>query len=251
MSSSATFYRNIYLKSLEAEAEWLQLGAPAKANNIEQLSFRLPKPIATYCEMGCGTGAVLEEAMRRGVARHYYGVDSSLEALEWMRKRHGDNVSLTQHDLETGAPEFGVVFDLVVLPHVLEHLANPHALLADLRAKCRCLVAEVPLENQPLPRAKAWLKSNLFVKARQENSAGHVQFFSRSSFQKLLKHSGWTILAEHTYVPYQKEAIAFASRRTGAPLWEGFAPYLLSKLMGPRVAASLLCVHHAILATAP
>lgn len=249
MTESVSVYETIYRDNLGAEAEWLKLGATAKAESVDLLTAHLRRPFATLCELGCGTGAVLEECMRRGLAQNYIGVDSSAEALVWLGERQHHVPRLIQHDLESGAPEVGTSVDLVVLSHVLEHLRIPQALLASLHDQCSWLVAEVPLENQPVPRAVAWTRSKILGRPRTDNLAGHVQFFSKRSFRKLMASTGWTIVSERRYLAYNNTAIRYAARRNGSPLWRSFAPYFLCKLFGRRIAMRLFCVHYAVLAT--
>lgn len=248
MSTSAAHYHSIYEAGLDAEAEWLRLGAQAKARSIKLLTADLPMPFDTVCEMGCGTGAVLEQCTRLGLGRHYYGLDSSTAALAYLHQHHGGNVSLVHHDLEAGVPE-DLAFDLVILSHVLEHLATPQLLLRNLVGRCRYLLAEVPLENQPMPRAVAWVRSTLCARSRERNAGGHVQFFSRESFGNLIRASGWTILREHVYVPYFKHLIVFSARRNKTPLWRALAPYYASRLLGTWASSRVLNVHYAVLAT--
>jgi hypothetical protein len=250
MPSSAGRYQRIYKNDLAAEAEWLRMGAKAKTDSIDLLTAPFSRPFGILCEMGCGTGAILEECVRRGLAQNYIGVDASEDALNWVRQRHQGGIRLIRHDLDQGAPELGGFADLVVISHVLEHLRRPNSLLAGLRGKCGFLMAEVPLENQPVPRTMAWFRSTACGRKRDDNLAGHVQFFFRSSFRKLLVSSGWNIIAERRYLAYQKDTIHYSSRRNGSPLWKSLGPYFASRLLGDRVASHLLCVHYAVLAVA-
>jgi len=248
MPPSSAFYQNVYRRNVAAEAEWLQIGAKAKADSVDLLTSTLSRPVDVLCEMGCGTGAVLAECRHRRLARSYIGVDSSKDALDWIRRSYGESIRLIYHDLDQGAPKLDVFADLVVISHVLEHLNQPEILLAGLRGKCACVMAEAPLENQPVPRGKAWVRSRLFGQARWDNQAGHVQFFSKASFRELLVRCGWKIIGERIYLAYGKHAILYATRKNGSPPWKSLAPYLLSKLLGHTLASHLLCVHYAVLA---
>ncbi len=248
MSQSAHHYQNIYESSLELEAEWLRLGAKSKADSVQALVADLALPLESLCELGCGTGAVLEECVRRRLAKRYFAIDGSKEALQYVRQRNGGQVVLACHDLEVGAPDLGVTFDVVVISHVIEHLRDPQPLLRSLIGKCEYLVAEVPLENQPVPWATAWLKSNLLGKKREDNLAGHVQFFSRGTFRSLIESTGWKILREHRYLPYNRQAIVFAYTRDHRPVWRGLAPYWLSRVAGRWLSSHLLNAHFAVLA---
>jgi 2-polyprenyl-3-methyl-5-hydroxy-6-metoxy-1,4-benzoquinol methylase len=248
MSASAAHYQSVYEAGLDSEAEWLRLGAQAKARSIKLLTADLSRPFDSVCELGCGTGAVLEECMRLGLGLRYYGLDSSTAALAYLHRHHGDRVGIVHHDLEAGVPE-DLVFDFLILSHVLEHLATPQLLLRSLVGRCRYLLAEVPLEKQPVPRAVAWLRSTLRARSREQNAAGHVQFFSRESFEDLIRAAGWTIVRQHLYVPYFKHSIVFSARRNKTPLWWALAPYYGSRLFGPWASSRLLNVHYAVLAT--
>jgi 2-polyprenyl-3-methyl-5-hydroxy-6-metoxy-1,4-benzoquinol methylase len=250
LTKSSAIYETIYRNDIASEAQWLRLGATAKAESIDLLTAGFPRPLGALCEMGCGTGAVLEECMRRGLARNYVGVDASGDALSWIRTRLQGPIQLIRHDLEGGAPKLEPPPDAVVLSHVLEHLSDPQVLLASLRGKCGCLIAEVPLENQVVPWAMACLRSSIFGRSRRDNAAGHVQFFSKTSFRKLMTCCGWAIVAERMYLAYAKNAILYAARRNGLPLWSSLAPYFIRKLLGDRASLHLLCAHYAVLAVA-
>src|ERR1035437_4255082 len=137
MSQSADHYQDIYQRSVELEAQWLQFGARPKADSIQALVADLAPPLESLCELGCGTGSVLEECMRRRLAKRYFAIDGSREALEYVRQRNGSQVVFACHDLEAGAPDLGVTFDLVAVSHVIEHLHNPRPLLLSLVGKCK------------------------------------------------------------------------------------------------------------------
>lgn len=186
--------------------------------------------------------------MRRRLAKRYFAIDGSKEALEYVRQRNGGQVALACHDLEAGAPDVGVTFDLAVVSHVIEHLRDPRPLLRSLIGKCKYLVAEVPLENQPAPWATAWLRSNLLGRRREDNSAGHVQFFSTGTFRRLIDSTGWKILREHRYSPYNRQVIVFNYARNHWPIWRGLAPYWLSRVAGRWLSSRLLNAHFAVLA---
>lgn len=250
MTQSSATYEAIYRSDIASEAEWLRLGAKAKADSVDLLTAGFSRPFGMLCELGCGTGAVLEECMRRSLARNYIGVDASADALNWIRERLHGPIQLIRRDLERGAPKLQCFADLVVISHVLEHLSKPEVLLASLRGKCGWLVAEVPLEDQLVPRSKACLLSNVFGRARRNNLAGHIHFFSKTSFRALITRCGWKILAERRYLPYTKAVIMYSARRNGTLAWRSLAPYFVSRILGDRVSSRLLCAHYAVLVVA-
>src|SRR5690348_14149760 len=81
-------------------------------------------------ELGCATGQTLEWMKRRG-AEYTVGIELSSEAAALAERRNIDRVicgdiEQMNLDLEPGS------FDLLVTGHVLEHLADPWAVLRKL-----------------------------------------------------------------------------------------------------------------------
>ena len=248
-SGSAAHYQQIYRDALDWEARWAEIGAVAKVRAIDHLTRSLPRPFSALCEMGCGTGAVLGECMLRGMALKYLAVDASAEALAYVRTKYGDRISTIQHDLETGPPDIPSSPEVVVLSHLLEHLLNPTVLLSGLSRMCQYVVAEVPLEKQPVPRFLTWFR-HLRSLPSKSRSVGHVQFFSVGSFRDLLEASGWRILADYLYSPYaSKEVLVAAPRHYNHPVWPALLSYYMACLLGRRLATRLLCAHYAVLAS--
>lgn len=88
-------------------------------------------------DVGCGIGDFL--AFRPGTI----GVDINPHTVEWCRKRGLDARRMEPDSL----PFDGGSFDAVVLDNVLEHLADPTALLSEIRRvlkPCGSLIAGVP-----------------------------------------------------------------------------------------------------------
>jgi len=185
-----------YRTDLEAEARWLAFGAEFKANSIETLLKRHGIRPDVLLELGSGTGAVIRECQRRGLAREYIAIDASEEAISWARERSPGIRSMVA-DITSPQCELPARVDVVILSHVLEHLENPKDLLVSLveRLPFRWLIAEVPLEDLAAARIK-----NVF-RDRMKNTAGHVQFFTARSFQDLLASAGLTVSDSVRYFP--------------------------------------------------
>src|ERR1700736_5280131 len=177
-SSGRDHYTKIYNHDVDSEAKWLEFGAVEKTNSIESLLKAKGIRPSVLMEMGCGTGAVIIECQRRKLAESYLGVEYSSAAVDFLR-RNSSNIEVEQHDLFAELPK---VADVVVLSHVLEHLEMPAKCLMNIRRHVCAdwLVAEVPLENLLAGRVKALLGRS------RGAAAGHVQFFTASSFQTLM-----------------------------------------------------------------
>lgn len=204
--SGRDHYESRYASELGRQAEWLQRSAIQKADSVEKLLRNNGIRPEHLLELGCGTGAVLQELRRRRVAQHYYGVDYSTEAIQYLKSTQPE-VECAVVDITANVRVFDpAAFDVAVCSHVIEHLEDPLPFLELVRRlRCAYLLVEVPLEDLPLGRLKArWVD-------RGHNRAGHVQFFTRPSFQRLLNAAGFTMRDELLYAPVlDRDTLRFA-----------------------------------------
>src|SRR4029079_12337198 len=170
--SGREHYRALYRHDLERQAEWHRRGAMNKADSIAPLLQQQNVRPYRMVELGCGTGAVIEECRRRGLAREFVAVDYAEEAVQYLRGRASD-IQVMAADITSESFCLTGRSDVVVLSHVLEHLEQPAEFLEAVvnRIDVDWLIAEVPLEDLPASRVKA------LVRDRRSNRAGHVQFF--------------------------------------------------------------------------
>jgi SAM-dependent methyltransferase len=246
--SGRDHYDGIYQNELEKEAEWLDRTAGHKVDSIEYLLKKNNITCNTLLELGCGTGSVVRECQRRNLAEDYVALDYSETAIEYLR-RHSDRIEALVADLT--APDF--VFerpvDVVVLSHVIEHLEQPLAFLYSLRRlNFKYLIAEVPLDDLLMGRLSA-----LFVKDRTRNLDGHVQFFTASSFRRLLRAAGLSVTCSRRYLPLlDVSTIRFVCKKNNSSkvtLYKMLLGRYLRLLTGP-IWAQLFSAHYGVLAQA-
>jgi SAM-dependent methyltransferase len=225
------FYLRLYASDFEQEAAWLDATAPVKVRSVRALLARHHLQPASVLELGCGVGAVIRECRRSGIGSSHTAIDYSPEAISFLQARAPEIRSIVA---DLTSPTFSLDadhFDLVLIPHVLEHLDDPAGFLrvALERIPFRHLIAEVPLEDLLAARIK-----NRF-RDRRKNSAGHVQFFTAATFHKLLTSSGLEIIDTLTYAPVlSRPAMDFARKRNG---WRG--PALVMRSITQRYAPML------------
>ncbi len=199
-------YSSTYSDSLKRQIDWLRRGANQKANAICMLLNQNGLKPSSILEVGCGTGAIIAELQRRGVAKSYHAIDYSAEAIAFVKKTL-PNVHSLVGDIVDCATLFGEhKFDLIICSHVLEHLENPERFLRSLSdLSWTNLLAEVPLENLFFGRIKGRLQD------RGKHPAGHVQFFDKQDFLTLLSNNGMDISDEYVYAPFfNRDTIKFA-----------------------------------------
>ncbi len=176
---------------------WHRIAAREKAESISRLA---PAGTETVVEIGCGSGAVLEELDRLGFAECYWACEPTPELFEAIPRerisRLGEAVEATFDEAFEGRS-----FDLAILTHVVEHVRAPATLIAEAMDRARFVVIEVPIEDNVAGRARGTIK-RMLGQRRLDNPSGHVQFFSRRTARALVHHAGGSVLAERAYFPY-------------------------------------------------
>jgi 2-polyprenyl-3-methyl-5-hydroxy-6-metoxy-1,4-benzoquinol methylase len=139
-------------------------------------------------DVGCGEGVLVHRwALRLGEEVRVVGIDLQEESLQagWSARR-APNLEYRTVDA-SGLPFAAGEFDLVSAIEVLEHVPQPERTLAEV-ARCarRHLLVSVPRE--PLWRGLN-LARGAYVR-QLGNTPGHLNHFSKRSFQRLLSGYG-------------------------------------------------------------
>ncbi|MGH2903725.1 MAG: class I SAM-dependent methyltransferase [Solirubrobacteraceae bacterium] len=184
-------------------ARWRALGAVGKADHVLALCAQARStaggpsdgrtagergsgaPSSTL-EVGCGGGALLSELHRRDFGGRLSGVEITGAAVEIARTRE-EIASVERYD-GLHLPAADGEYDLGIVSHVLEHVPDPPALLAEVARACRAVVVEVPLEaNLSARRAR---------KREHADEVGHLQRLSRGDARAIVFDAGLRIAGE-------------------------------------------------------
>lgn len=210
---------------------WLSVGAPDKASSVGTLTRDLR--IHSVLEVGCGTGAVLAEMIRRQIGSEYAACEPSHELFTHARSRSYEaEVDRCATFEDSGFDDRR--WDVIVLSHVLEHTEDPAALLVRVLAAARYLVIEVPLEGTRMGGVRSLLRKAATGRRRTDNAAGHVQFFSATDIRRLVHWSGGDVIRSRTYFP---EA-AYRHMKSSATDWRRlyYGAWLIAhRAMGSRL----------------
>jgi SAM-dependent methyltransferase len=184
-----SFYDDAYSKTpAEAAlyARWRALGALGKADHVVALCARAGLTPSSTLEVGCGDGALLCELHRRGFGGRLSGLEITQAAVSIARE-HPELDSVELYD-GLHVPSSGGAFELGILSHVLEHVPDPAALLAEVARACAAVLVEVPLE--------ANLSARRAVKRERAGEVGHLQRLDRSTVRQTVARAGLTIACE-------------------------------------------------------
>lgn len=162
------------------------------AAQLELIAAAGAAPPARLIDIGCGHGALLAAARRRGFEAS--GLDYDPAAVESCRQR-GVAAELIV-DEGTIAARCSPA-RIATMSHVLEHFRHPDQILHALRGPGRLLFVEVPCYDLGMPEQFA-------------DTEGHLHFFNVRSLAELLRRCGWRTLALERQGPSQR---LFWSRR--------------------------------------
>jgi SAM-dependent methyltransferase len=215
---------------------WRALGAIGKADHVTALCERAGIDPASTLEVGCGDGALLCELHRRGFGGRLSGVEISDAAVAIARRRPQID-AVTRYD---GArlPDADGAHDLGILSHVLEHVPDPAALLAEVARACRAVVVEVPLEANASARRAG--------KREHAAQVGHLQRLDRDAARAIVARAGLTIAGE------LEDALPLAVHRffatSARALAQGTVKWAVRRALhgaAPTLARRLFTVHYA------
>jgi SAM-dependent methyltransferase len=169
----------------ELYSRWRALGAVGKADHVLELCAAADLRPRSTLEVGCGDGALLCELHRRGFGGRLAGVEIAQKAVEIAHSRA--RIAVALYDGRC-LPAAGGEYDLGILSHVLEHVLDPVALLAETARACRAVVVEVPLEDN--------LSAHRPAKRAQAKRVGHLQSLSRGATGQIIAAAGLRVAAE-------------------------------------------------------
>jgi SAM-dependent methyltransferase len=239
------FYDDAYSQAPDQAslyARWRALGAVGKADHVLALCSRAGlwaggHPINTL-EVGCGDGALLCELHRRGFGGRLAGVEITAAAVAIAgARRELDSVALYD-GLHLPAPDGA--YDLGILSHVLEHVPDPPALLAEVARACRAVLVEVPLEDNISARRAS--------KRTHAEEVGHLQRLSRDGARLIVARAGLRIVRElEDPLPLAAHRFFAAGSSAQAAAAAKWALRTGLHRLAPSLARRLFTVHYACL----
>jgi SAM-dependent methyltransferase len=235
------FYDDAYSQTPAAStvyARWRALGAVGKADHVIALCEQAGVAPASTLEVGCGDGALLCELRRRDFGGRLSGLEITQAAVAIARGR-GEIDAVALYD-GMQLPDADASHDLGILSHVLEHVPDPPALLAEVARACRAVLIEVPLE--------ANLSARRSDKREHAAEVGHLQRLSRAGARRIVAQAGLTIACElEDPLPLSVHRFFAATRRARIAAGAKWALRAGVQRLDPPLARSLFTVHYACL----
>ena len=169
---------------------WLPNEDFAKASTIIRVLNKadVMQNISSVLDVGCGTGGILRHVHQSiSNGNTALGIDLSIIGIKLANEKSAKNLSFKALSLEQVEGEF----DLVILSHVLEHIADWDNFLEKLSLKVnRYLYINVPLEVNVLSAIRGRSLLETYKKY------GHVHFFDEDFVISYLEDCGFNVLVK-------------------------------------------------------
>ncbi|HEY4428407.1 MAG TPA: class I SAM-dependent methyltransferase [Solirubrobacteraceae bacterium] len=248
MSDSAdlvAFYDDAYStgrSEAELYSRWRALGAVGKADHVIALCRRVGIAPSSTLEIGCGDGALLSELHRRGFGGRLSGLEITDAAVRLARERPEIDAVDRYDGLHIAAPDGA--HDLGLLSHVLEHVADPAALVREAARTSRAVLFEVPLEANWSARRPR--------KREHATEVGHLQRLDLAAARAMIAGAGLSRAGElEDPLPLAVHRF-FAATATGqAAASARWAVRASLHRASPGLARRLFTVHYACLCLPP
>ena len=155
-------------------------------------------------DLGCGTGAILEQIGDTYNSAELYGVDLSENMIEQAKWRLESKATLSTGDAEN-LPFADNTFDLVCCVESFHHYPNPDKALLE--------ISRILKPNGTLLLCDTWSRApirqimNLFIRFSDD---GDVHIYSEREVMRLLEKTGlthitWTQITNHAYLCISKK----------------------------------------------
>lgn len=237
----ASFYDRAYTRdpaTSERGARWRALSAVGKADHVVTLSRRAGLDPQKVVEIGCGDGALLSELHRRGFGSRLSGFEITEAAAALARRAPGVDSVATFDGAHLPGPD--AEYDLGILSHVVEHVHDPVALLAEAARACRAVFVEVPLEQN--------LSARRASKRAGAAEVGHIQRLDRAAVRAIAQRAGLRVVAElDDPLPRGVHRFFAASAGQRARADAKWAARAALAAAAPALARRAFTVHHACL----
>ena len=171
---------------LAKNSTWHEEDSPYKAKWINKLIKKNSLDPNTICEIGCGSGQILDELSEKYSEKvKFYGYEVSPQAYEICKKKTKKNLTFEFADI---LKEEDSYFDLAMIIDVIEHIEDYFIFLRKVKKKANYKIFHIPLDLSIL---NIFRVSPIIAK---RNNVGHIHYFTKETAFETLKDTGYTIV---------------------------------------------------------
>jgi SAM-dependent methyltransferase len=189
-SESAIYRDGSYL---QYNPSWHAEESPFKVRQILRMVERQRLAPKSVCDVGCGVGIVLAELQSHlPVDCTCWGYDVSPDAIAMCADRGNENLRFRLRDIRKDQIE--IVFDLLLMLDVFEHVEDYIGLIRAVRSKAKQKLFHIPLDLS----VQAVLRKNGLLLRRDHHA--HLHYFTKETALRTLTDVGYQIV-DYFYTP--------------------------------------------------
>lgn len=166
---------------LDANPDWHEEHASWKAAQIVHVLTKAKIHPKSICDVGCGTGGVLDDLTIHFPHTTMVGYEISRQAVA-LRRQTDDGIEIVLDDFRRDSR----TFDLVMAIDVVEHVEDYMGFLRDLHSKAPRAMFHIPLE---LSVYTVLRDKRTLINFR--TGLGHLHHFSQATALAVLQDTGW------------------------------------------------------------
>lgn len=172
--------------------DWFESDAAWKADRVREMMRKHGLEPASICDLGCGTGGVLDHLSRTlPASTALVGSDMSPQAIALAPEARRQHITFVNEPAERA----GDGYDLMLVLDVVEHVDDYFGFLKAIRGKAELFIFHIPLDVS----VQTVLRVAPFRRARE--SLGHLHYFSRETALSTLRDTGYEVLDEELTQP--------------------------------------------------
>ncbi|MBP6432457.1 MAG: class I SAM-dependent methyltransferase [Ferruginibacter sp.] len=187
-------------------------------------------------EVGCGSGAILENLQVEFGKTNFIGYDISPQAIKLAQSR-GNKIIFFEKDFLID--KSNIFTDLLLVIDVIEHVQDYYYFLNSIKSRSKFFVFHIPLDIS----CRTILKPH--VNLQQRTSVGHIHYFSEENVWWMLNDCGYIINDWHYTKPTIdvvrpksiKQAVKkclrnisyFISKKWSVKIWGGYSLLILAE----------------------
>jgi cyclopropane fatty-acyl-phospholipid synthase-like methyltransferase len=176
---------------LEKNPLWHEEHAPWKSRQIIKLLERNDLKPSTICEIGCGSGEILNRLSAKYPENKFFGYDISPQAIAICEKKAKNNLSFHLESMYDNDHHF----DIVMAIDVFEHVEDYFAFLRKMRTRGEFKIFHIPLDLS----VQTLLRTTPILSNRK--AFGHIHYFSKELALEALADTGYAIV-DSCYTSY-------------------------------------------------
>lgn len=194
---------------LNANSTWHEEDSPWKVQQIIRLFERNSLSPSTVCEVGCGSGGILNLLSDYYENIEFRGFEISTHAYSLCQSRTKVNLSFELGDIFSVGQRH---FDVAMAIDVFEHVENYLGFVRTLKELAEYKVYHIPLDLNLLT---VLMPSR--IRLRRERF-GHLHYFTKETAVRALQDTGHEILDMfYTGVSINRKGAGFADQFLGLP----------------------------------